>query len=46
MILGANLFTNFNKHKTKVNHLAPIEAATLPAGRQACSAKSGNEDHK
>ena len=29
MILGANLFLNLYKHKTKVNRLAPIEAATM-----------------
>jgi hypothetical protein len=46
MILVTNLFANFNKHKTKVNSLAPIEVATLTAGRQACSAKSGNADRK
>jgi hypothetical protein len=29
MILVSNLFPNLYKHKTKVNPLAPIEAATM-----------------
>jgi hypothetical protein len=29
MILVTNLFPNLYKHKTKVNSLAPIEAATM-----------------